>query len=224
MKKTFTYEDLKKPQTILRKVIKYTGLTIYFLLVFTVVMDLINFHNLSFVEKNEFYKYCGIVVLVGIVFNLNKIFPSLDIESSAIRGMCDRKKFKELIRKEEFREVKNIGDHKIYESELWIKISDVYIPKNFIKYFYVVQGGYGVNYVRFVTIDGSYFSYSVGAVTKDLENTLNTIKVMLPKANIIDGNKSVTREITRELREKFKGYLNDEFIFEDSIKLDYEFI
>lgn len=142
----------------------------------------------------------------------------MDIEYSAIRGMCDR------IRKEEFREVKNIGDHKIFESELWIKVSGVYIPKNFIKYFYVVQGGYGVNYVRFVTIDGSYFSYSVGAVTKDLGNTLNTIKAMLPKANIIDGNKSVTREITRELREKFKCYINDEFIFEESIKLDYEFI
>lgn len=223
-KKTFTYKDLKKPQTISRKMIKYIGLTIYFLLVFTVVVDLINFHNLSIVEKNEFYKYFGIVVLVGIVFNLNKIFSSFDIEFAAVRGICERKKFKELIVKEEFREVKNIGDHKIFESKLWIKVSGVYIPKNFIKYFYVVQGGYGVNYVRLVTIDGRYFSYSVGAVTKDLENTLNTIKGMLPKANIIDGDKAVTQEIIQELREKFKAYLNDEFIFEESIKLDYEFI
>lgn len=76
MKKTFTYEDLKKPQTIFRKVIKYTGIIIYFLLVFTVVIDLINFYNLSHSEKIEFYKFFLIVVIIGIIFNLNKILPS----------------------------------------------------------------------------------------------------------------------------------------------------
>lgn len=137
--------------------------------------------------------------------------------------MCDRKKFRRLIREEKFKEVKNIGDHKIFESELWIKVSGVYIPKNFIKYYYVVQGGYEVNYVKFVTIDGSDFSYSVGAVIKDLENTLNTIRVMLPKAKIINREISITRGVTKELREQFKMYLSDEFVFEDSIKLDYKF-
>ncbi len=221
MKKTFTYKDLKKPKTILGKVIKYTVSTMYFLGLSALVRELIIYsHNLSPLEKNELYKALGLVIVVGIVFNLKKI---LGFEFTSLGGVCDRKKFKELIKEEEFREVKNIGDHKMYESELWINVSGTYIPKNFIKYFYVVQGGYGVNYVRFITIDGSYFSYSVGAVTKDLENTLNTIKGMLPKANIIDGNKSVTREITRELREKFKKYYNDGFIVEDSIKLDYKF-
>ncbi|CEK36552.1 hypothetical protein UMC2_34221 [[Clostridium] sordellii] len=218
MKKTFTYEDLKKPQTILKKVMKYTRTIINFLLVLTLVMDLINFHNLSHSEKIEFYKFFLTAVIIGIIVNLNKILL-WDIEIAAIGGMCGRKKFIRLIREEKFKEVKNIGDDKIFESELWIKVSGVYIPKNFIKYYYVVQGGYGVNYIKFVTIDGNYFSYSVGGITKDLENTLNTIRVMLPKAKLINGDISTTREVTKELREQFKIYLNDEFIFEDSIKL-----
>lgn len=221
MKKTFTYKDLKKPKTILGKVIKYTVSTMYFLGLFALVSELIIYsNNLSSLEKDELYKALGLVIVVGIVFNLKKI---LGFEFTSLGGVCDRKKFKELIRKEEFREVKNIGDHKMYESELWIKVSGVYIPKNFIKYYYVVQGGYGVHYVRFITIDGNYFSYSVGGVTKDLENTLNTIRAVLPKAKLINGDRSTTREVTKELREQFKVYFNDEFVFEDFIKLDYKF-
>lgn len=195
----------------------------YFAVLSLSIKGIIDFRNLLSEDRADVYLFSALSI-IGTMCAIDQIKNGRTKHIESIKDVCSRKKFREIIKNEEFIEINNLGCGGIYESKSWVKIGKSYIPKNYIANFYIKDSAYGRYRMCIITVNGSHFSYGVGEDALFIERSLNKFKKMQPKSELLDKKSISVYTVGKEHREKFMDHIRKEgFVFEDSIKLGYEF-
>ncbi|WP_297521840.1 hypothetical protein [uncultured Clostridium sp.] len=98
----------------------------------------------------------------------NAITETLGLQSKIVSQMINEENFRKL----------SLGMLKLYESNNWIFINKVYVPKNFISHMYVYNTG-SIKSMRVYLVNGAYIIMHHSALYE------KTIKRMCPSAFIV---------------------------------------
>jgi len=125
-----------------------------------------------------------------------------------MKHICSYDEVYSMLGNETFKEIKNLGYDKLYESELWLKIDGVFVPKNFIVGAYYINKMRGNKIMCIVLITGYKCFYDMGIDAEVGAHTFGTFNEMLPNSDFThiyewNMNQSRIRKILKERCEKY---------------------
>lgn len=167
-------------------------------------------------KNNLAANYISIILFAIYTFILvEKIFIKKNRNCMrAMKHFCSYNKVKELIKDEEFKEVKNCGAESVYASKLWLNLGGALVPKNFITGAYVQVATYGVFELRIILINGKQIFYRIGPDKNIIERTINSFISLVPHMTLCDDvfnrDKDFFNSIASNYKEKIKDGVNVE--------------
>lgn len=115
----------------------------------------------------------GTIIFTLIIYG-RFYYNSLKGNFDLIKGF-EKSEISSLLEKEEFVEIFKQGKQRVYESNKWINIDRIFIPKKFFKLVYVTQGSYEVYTINLILNSGYLLSYRMSANLEEVDKLFNKL-------------------------------------------------
>ena len=199
-----------------------------FRIFFRIIPDIINYNNISSDERQGVISNLIIFLLISLFMFGRLLNKSARNSMIVMKHICSYDEVYEMVENQVFVEVKNIGYEKMYESELWLKIDGVFVPKNFIVSAYYDQNMRRNYTTRIVLINGREVYYRVGIKLEEVRNTFIKLYEMIPYGDFHhesnwEGDNRAGGKVKKTIKERYEKYLSEGHTIQELVNNYVEF-
>lgn len=183
----------------------------FMLLILRISRDIFNISSLSANDKDAIKTGIVLLILFSLFIFKRLLNKSARKSMRVMKHICSYDEVYSMLENETFKEIKNLGYDKLYQSELWLKIDGVFVPKNFIVGAYYINKMSGNKIMCIVLITGYKCFYDMGIDAEVGAHTFGTFNEMITYADfthIYEWNMNESR-IRKILKERCEKYMNE---------------